>query len=295
LIIRFLVYRFTAASTLRIQLGNIATIAFSSNGNEIVSGYDNGSMLRFSTLKKFEEPQYVKISNTVTHMVNSAQGQYLATATPENKIIIWRAQSNEEFEQYAVLAGYKRTVINNVQVKTVENYMITKRVLLLVLYNGIEGTTLHAYDILTQQEIREPVVVAPSLDMLIDGSMIDISARMDCVVSATFGASTVNVVTNQLTFVSDVAWQFHKLLDEPTASSGHDPVEFIKQHPTVVFQPIIKPEGTRRNQSKSRPSTLIEYALAPESDNGEQLLCLLDTDKAVLDGEQLNLPIPCVT
>jgi hypothetical protein len=244
-------------------------------------------MLRFSTLKKFEEPQYVKISNTVTHMVNSADRQYLAAATSENKIIIWRAaQFTGKFEQYAMLAAYEQKAIVTIKFKKMNGHILTKRVLLLVLYYGDQGTTLHIYDIVTQQEIREPVIVSPIQDTPNVDVLIDFSDNMQCVVSATSGASTVHVV-NPLTYVSAVTKQFYKLLDEPTVSSRHDAVEFIKHHPAVALQPI------RRRRGRE-PEALIEYALAPEN-NGEQLLSLLDPDKPVLGGKRASTFIfPCV-
>jgi hypothetical protein len=52
-------------------------------------------------------------------------------------------------------------------------------------------------------------------------------------------------------------------------------VELFKQQPAVAFQPLMK-----------HGRVLMESALLPNIFAG-QLLCLLDPDKAVLDGEQL--------
>jgi hypothetical protein len=223
-------------------------------------------------------------TGTATHLVCSENRQYLAFATTENKIHIWRAQYNGGFEQHAQLAGYEQKTIITMQFNTVKAFESgQKRVILLVLYNDDLSYHLHTYDILTQQEIREPVlVIKPHIrtgDLL-----VDISGDMQYVVSAARGASTVNVV-NPLNIVTAVTRRFQNLKYAPTSSTSkyHDAVELFKQHPAVAFQPLTK-LGSHENGT-----TLIEYAL--DYDDGQELLSLLDPDKPVLEGRHHNIDI----
>ena len=86
--------RCNTAISLSVQIGNIATVAFSSDRNEILSGYDNESIVKYNVYQRLEEPRYSVVRETATHMVYCAEGQYLAVVTPENEIHIWRAQYN---------------------------------------------------------------------------------------------------------------------------------------------------------------------------------------------------------
>ena len=69
---------------------------------------DIGRVLRYSESPSFKEPQLSAVTETASHMVYSADGQYLAVVTPENEIYIWRAQYNGEVKQYVRLASYKQ-------------------------------------------------------------------------------------------------------------------------------------------------------------------------------------------
>eukprot|EP00953_Heterococcus_sp_UTEX-ZZ885_P036192 18660-Heterococcus_DN1.PRE.2 len=259
------------------QFGCIATMAFSLNGNEIISGCADGRILRYSTLNNFEEPQYTMVTNTVTHMVYSAEGQYLAAVSSENEINIWRAQFNGKCEHYALLAGYEQKDIVAIRFKIIAAGLLgEKRVILLALYNDGQHYLLNTYDILTQQEIREPVTVAHIQDIPMSDLLVDISGDMQLVVSATRGASmghTLNLVTCN----SSIIQQLSELLGAPNYA---DAVKLFKQHPSAAFQPAC----TAHTLGRQFVTTLITQALSGY--NGNKLLCLLDPDKAVLDDNE---------
>jgi hypothetical protein len=146
------------------------------------------------------------------------------------------------------------------------------REVLFVIHDDGQHSYLHTYDILTQQEIREPVTVC-SQDILNSDLLIEMRDDMQCVVSSTSGASMVNVV-NVLNCVSEAARHLYKLLHKPTSSRYDDALKLFKQHPALAFQP---------NTHNGR--TLMELALF----DAEELLCLLDPEKTVLDGTYLNI------
>jgi hypothetical protein len=155
-----------AATSLDVQLGNVAALGFSANGNEIISAHDNGSILRYSVVPSFKVLQYSMIADISTHTVYSAHDQYIAAVTPENEIRIWRAHYNGTCEQYTLLAGYKKNTTTVRTITTIQFNTITaavsgeERVILLVVHSDAQHIHLHTYDILTQQEIREPVTLA---------------------------------------------------------------------------------------------------------------------------------------
>jgi hypothetical protein len=86
----------------------------------------------------------------------------------------------------------------------------------------------------------------------------------------------VNVV-HPLTSVSSVTRRFCELLDAD-ASKHPRAVELFKQHPALAIMNL---------KFGDHGGTLVEYALH----GNELLLCLLDPDKAVLDGERLKIMI----
>jgi hypothetical protein len=280
--------RCNTAISLSVQIGNIATVAFSSDRNEILSGYDNESIVKYNVYQRLEEPRYSVVRETATHMVYCAEGQYLAVVTPENEIHIWRAQYKGRFEQFVQLAGYTQARITFMQFNIIKTYSSReKRVILLVVYNHGQGYQLHTYDILTQREIREPVMVIDS-HIHISDLLVDISSCMRRVVSAIHGASTVHI-WNALNVVSAVTRQIYKILNELTSTSAYqDAVELFKQHPAIAFQP-----SNKKGASQLYRLTPIQYALTRRSSSyGEELLQLLDPDKPVLDGKHLNISDP---
>jgi WD40 repeat protein len=284
------------------KIDPITAIAFSPNGSQLSYGCRSIALgmdkLRFMDLSQCNQEksryskwricqllsaneeaalvtEYAQLEAAATHLVYSENGKYLAIATTENKIHIWRAQYNGKFEEYAQLSDHTTNTISAIRFTTTSAAAIgyETRVLLLAVYNDGQHYHLHTYDILTTQETRMPVTVAQSQGT----SMHDVtsSGSMECVVSATLKASTVNVVT-PLRSVSAAVQRLYILLDEP---NYHDAVELFKQHPAVAFQPIMK---------HGFPNcSLIEYALM--NNNAEELLCLLDPSKPVLDGTYLNI------
>jgi WD40 repeat protein len=256
------------------KLGEISTIAFSSQNKEIISCYNNGCILRCSARVSLStDVQYSVVTNTVLHMVYSAEGQYLATVTPGNEIRIWREQRNGGFKQYAQIAGTTQSTIMTIQFDTAA--MSTsgeKRVILLVLSEQDQHYHLRTYDMLSQQEIREPVaVIHPHISN--SNLLVDISGYLECVVSAARGGTLIRVIVMKHSGTSAIR-RFHDLLPD---CSYIDAVQLFKEHPAVAFQPFT-----------TRGNTLIEYALTSRSDNSKQLLCLLDPDAAVLGGEHLT-------
>jgi hypothetical protein len=232
--------------------------------------------------------KYAPLQAAATHLVYSENGKYLATETSENKIHIWRAQYNGKFEEYAQLSDHMTSTISAIRFSTISVAATgyESRVLLLVLYNDGKDHHLHTYDILTRQETRVPVTVAHLQDTSISNLLVDVSGSMECVVSATLRASTLNVVTPLRSISAAVQQRFYNLLKAPTHS---DAVKLFREHPAVAFQPIMKP---------GFPSySLVEHVIW----RSEQLLCLLDPDLAVLDGKQssafklLMLRATCLT
>jgi hypothetical protein len=197
------------------------SIAFLSKGSELLSIYGNvaapsrtGTYIRFKDLsQRGREDRNAgslehTLAATTAHLVYSASSQYLAIATSENNICIWREQYNGEFQQYALLTGIAQSTIVALQLRTSSAAGTTDYtcVILLALYNDGQVYHLHTYDILTQQRIREPITVACS-----HGSdthvLVDISNSIDCVVSATQGASMVQFI-NPLTCDSPITRRF---------------------------------------------------------------------------------------
>jgi WD40 repeat protein len=283
------------------ELDYVTNIAFSPDGSKLFSSYQRFSyyheyrgriyprMYAGGVFRKelsqgggHETTVWLELEGRSTHMVFSADGQYLANHTSEHEIEIWREQYDGSFGRYVQLAGYKQKTHGTLQFTAQAVQDGEERVLLLALYYDGQDYYLHTYDILTQQEIREPaVVIHPHISA--SDLLVDLSYSMNCVVSATHGASTVHVV-NPLKYVSATTRRFKKLKDAPVHRQYADAVELFKEHPAVAFQPF--EQFWHEVNSKHVVFTLIEYALTASDFGG--LLRLLDPDIPILNGKQFH-------
>jgi hypothetical protein len=264
------------------------SIAFSPNGVQLIGGYYNSyseyyGQFRIRDLSHYENeavlssPLAYELAATPTHIVYSTDDQYMAIATVDNKIHVWRAQYNGKFKQYVQLATYTQSSITMLQFATKQaTSKYETRVILLVVYSDSQKSHLHTFDILTQQEIREPVAVA-FMNNSVSVILAD-ACGMECVATAIRGSSELRVL-NALSHVSAATWRFEKLLQCPVY---RDAVTLFKKHPAVAFH-------------STRNEALLERAIAPSNDSSQAdtnkrlyLLDLLDPDIAVLDGKQMD-------
>eukprot|EP00953_Heterococcus_sp_UTEX-ZZ885_P018955 10588-Heterococcus_DN1.PRE.2 len=210
-------------------------------------------------------------------MVYSTDSQYLAIATVDGKIHVWRAQYDGEFKRYVSLAGYPKRTAITLQFRTVPVAWGGQRVVLSVLYNGDQCITLHTYDILTEQEVRQPVTVIPNTGT--SDVLVAVSGDMERVVSATRVTSVMQIV-NPLTHASSDAAQQLSVLLSAEVSAYPEAIALLNKHPAAAFDLLTK-IISRTKDTKTR--TLIEHAVLSASSSCAELVCLLDPDKAVLN------------
>jgi hypothetical protein len=265
-------------------LGNVSALAFSPDGNELISGfegnvYGNGYLSFRDVAQSCNIKDVKKIESNPTHLVYSTDSQYLAIATTKNQVHIWRVLYNGKFEPYALLSDKMRHIVKSIRFTTTSASASAaaasgeERVILLTVYdNGIQ-TNLHTYDIRAQLEVREPVTVLPphyrTSDLLVDSN-----GCMKCVISGTCGKSLV-FVRKPLHYKSATTGALSETLYYTRQTGAAE--KFFNQYPALAFQRLMFP-----------PFTLIEGALKSSNDTRfKDLVQLLGPDDAVLDGEPL--------